>query len=84
MFFIFKLLDFYIMFIFIMFIYIKFLFLIFYKKFGRNILILEVKEWERNKMWLFFCIGFEKDSFCVFGKYFIVSRLYLRYIEYDG
>lgn len=84
MFFTFKLLDFHIMFIFIMFIYIKSLFLIFYKNFGRNTLISEVKEWERNKMWPFSCIGFEKDSPCVPGKYFIASRLHVLYIEYDG
>lgn len=79
MFFTFKLVDFH-----IMFIYMKSSFLIFYKKFGRNTLISEVKEWERNKMWPFSCIGFEKDSPCVPGKYFLASRLHVQYIEYDG
>ncbi|XP_052707007.1 nucleoporin NUP42-like isoform X2 [Crassostrea angulata] len=48
-----------------------------------NTLISEVKEWERNKMWPFSCIGFEKDSPCV-PDFQDTSPEELRHLAYEA
>ncbi|XP_022298978.2 uncharacterized protein LOC111107607 [Crassostrea virginica] len=48
-----------------------------------NTMIAEVKDWERNKMWPFSCIGFEKDSPCV-PDFEDTSPEELRHLAYEA